>query len=199
MIRTRMAAYLARRQARGIVARYTQWEGKDTRPNLRSLVIFAEAMTGLSITLEAISGQPTGISGLTVRVDDSVRIIYSEDRGRWHSELVICHELAHVLLGHLTVDDPSPTAMMDPGLFSELPIDRVRNALAPVGITVEDHLAHDETHRSYYDETDEYAAEFLGSQLLVLLLMDSGEFQALQRARLHVSQQNVLDTFLGPE
>ena len=50
--------------------------------------------------------------GLWVNADDEDYLLYSEDSPAWHADLVICHELSHMLFEHdlevTTVHQPAP-------------------------------------------------------------------------------------------
>ncbi|WP_076482882.1 hypothetical protein [Williamsia sterculiae] len=133
------------------------------------------------------------VSGSALALDSGITIVHAGAKNDWRSQLIICHEIAHVLLDHM--DSPTAPAI-DPALFPNLPQDLVAAALSDAGIMISHEVAHSENH---YESADEYAAEFLGSQLAVLLLLSDREFANLRRARRALTQQNVLDTFLGPE
>lgn len=70
--------------------------------DVRALVDQVAQRRGRRIVLEAVPGSMVRnkMCGAWLECEDEDMLLYSEDSAPWHCDLVICHELGHMLFGH---------------------------------------------------------------------------------------------------
>lgn len=95
------------------------------------------------------------VCGLWVNTANEDLLLYSEEAPRWHSDIVIGHELSHMLLGHdLPAAGAAPAFAVDPLTLAEwLP------NLDPAAVTMV-------MGRSSYSSSHEFEAEYLATLML---------------------------------
>ncbi|MFJ5230071.1 hypothetical protein ACIQBJ_09245 [Kitasatospora sp. NPDC088391] len=99
-------------------------------------------------------GEP---SGFVERLPDEDVVHVEQETSGLHRAHIVCHELAHLLCGHL-----SEPALLDPAAASvELP-------------TIDPEMLRLVLGRSHYDDTAEEEAEVLGAELMRLLVLAPG-------------------------
>jgi len=119
-------------------------------------------------------------SGFLLRARNNVDYVFYDHRtGSWRATLIICHELAHILLNHscamTEVLDDQMLAAWFPSLSPEL----LKNALK----------------RTDYDTTTEHGAEYLATKLLILTLLDDLDYKALRRSVKVICASNMIQAY----
>ncbi|MFJ1756685.1 hypothetical protein [Kitasatospora sp. NPDC088134] len=104
-------------------------------------------------------GEP---SGFVERLSDEDVVHVEQETSGLHRAHIVCHELAHLLCGHL-----SEPALLDPAL------------LGPDGAsvdlpTIDPEMLRLVLGRSHYDDAAEEEAEVLGAELMRLLVLAPG-------------------------
>jgi hypothetical protein len=105
---------------------------------------------GRPIRLLAMS-MPSGVPyGLTLVTDDCYAIAYEERTSRVHQDLIIAHELGHILFGHraMALDDEESSVLLMPALRPSL----VRHVMG--------------RRTGVYTEAEEHEAEMMGTVLV---------------------------------
>ncbi|GAA2656990.1 hypothetical protein GCM10010307_71180 [Streptomyces vastus] len=134
-----------RRRVRALLKKF----GLPAHPTLDQLVTAYEAQTGRELLFIERELQPGEPSGLYERYLTQDRIYYPRHTSPAHQNLVKCHELAHLLLGH----QPRATTIAP---------DVVRRVLG----------------RSHYDDPAEHEAETIGRVLYLELNLAPDEGSA---------------------
>ncbi|MER8182722.1 hypothetical protein [Kitasatospora sp. NPDC094015] len=103
-------------------------------------------------------GEP---SGFVERRADADVIHYEQETSGLHQAHIICHELAHLLCGHLAEVRPGAGPDGDPARAVELP-------------TIDPEMLRLVLGRSHYDDAAEQEAEVLGAELMRILVLAPG-------------------------
>ena len=170
--------YLTRLKARRIVAQALRHQAV-TVEDLRQ---FCSDRTGRHVLLVPfpVSGLEDRPSGFLLRARNNTDYVFYDHRaGSWRATLIICHELAHILLDHSC----GMTEVLD---------DQMLTAWFP---SLSPELLKDALKRTEYDTIAEYGAEYLATKLLILTLLDDLDFKALRSSVQIVCANNMIQAY----
>ncbi|MBC2876891.1 MULTISPECIES: toxin [Streptomyces] len=131
--------------------------GEPGKGDLAALCAHVSAMRGRPVVTAALSLKAPHPCGMWIALRDVDVIVYEADTSPAHQDHIIVHELAHMLCGHRTADDP-----LGPGastLFPDLDPALVRDAL----------------YRTAYSDPQEREAEMIASLFLKRAATDPPE------------------------
>lgn len=169
---------LTRLKARRIVARAMKRQ-VVTIDDLRQ---FCFDRTGRTVVLVPfpVADVEDRPSGFLLRARNNVDYVFYDHRtGSWRATLIICHELAHILLDHSC----AMTEVLD---------DQMLSAWFP---SVSPELLKNALKRTDYDTTTEHGAEYLATKLLLLTLFDDLDFEALRSSVQVICANNMIQAY----
>lgn len=154
---------------------------KRRAASVEELRQFCVERTGRQVKLVQfpVSGLEDRPSGLLLRGRDTDYVFYDNRAGSWRATLIICHELAHILLDHSCATSEILDDQMLGAWFPSLSPDLLKAALK----------------RTEYDTVVEYGAEYLATKLLILTLLDDLDYKALRRSVRVVCAGNMIQAY----